>query len=86
MTTPAPLSHPPNSAKSLAREFARRGVRVQAFVEVDPRKIGRQIHGAPVLGVEAVRGVAGAFHWGLSRVRRAGQRWGGVGVDRVAMA
>ena len=47
------------TGKSLAREFARQGVRVQAFVEVDPRKIGQQIHGAPVLGVEAVREVVG---------------------------
>ena len=57
------------TGKSLAREFARQGVSVLAFVEVDPRKIGQQIHGAPVYGVEAVRGVWG---WG-----------GGVGALHV---
>ena len=56
------------TGKSLAREFARQGVSVQAFIEVDPRKIGQQIHGAPVLGVEAARGAVGGG--------------GGVGVGR----
>ena len=88
------------TGKSLAREFARQGVSVQAFVEVDPRKIGQQIHGAPVLGVEAVRGVAGrgvggvagALHVGAV-ARSAGREAvrgavGGVGLggDFVAMA
>ena len=58
------------TGKSLAREFARQGVSVLAFVEVDPRKIGQQIHGAPVYGVEAVRGGGG---WG----------GGGGGVEGV---
>jgi glycosyltransferase involved in cell wall biosynthesis len=35
--------------KSFAQEFASQGVRVAAFVDVDPRKIGRTIHGAPVV-------------------------------------
>ncbi len=56
------------TGKSLAREFARQGVSVLAFIEVDPRKIGQQIHGAPVLGVEAARGAVGGG--------------GGVGVGR----
>ncbi|MDE2654497.1 MAG: glycosyltransferase [Gemmatimonadota bacterium] len=81
------------TGKSLAREFARQGVNVQAFVEVDPRKIGQQIHGAPVLGVEAVRGVVGALHVGAV-ARSAGRAAvrgavGGVGLgegDFVAMA
>ena len=64
------------TGKSLAREFARQGVSVQAFIEVDPRKIGQQIHGAPVLGVEAVRGVVGG----------AGGVGGGRGVGGVAGA
>jgi glycosyltransferase involved in cell wall biosynthesis len=34
--------------KPLARELARQGLRVAAFVDLDPRKIGQTIHGAPV--------------------------------------
>jgi glycosyltransferase involved in cell wall biosynthesis len=37
--------------KSWARALRARGHRLEAFVEVDPRKIGRVIHGAPVLSV-----------------------------------
>ena len=43
------------TGKRLAREFVRQGAEVLAFVEVDPRKIGQRIHGAPVVGVDAVR-------------------------------
>ena len=35
--------------KAFARAALRRGVSVRAFVELDPRKIGQEIHGAPVL-------------------------------------
>lgn len=35
--------------KPLARELLRQGTRVAAFVDLDPRKIGQEIHGAPVL-------------------------------------
>lgn len=35
--------------KAAARALADAGTRVLAFVEVDPRKIGQDIHGAPVL-------------------------------------
>jgi glycosyltransferase involved in cell wall biosynthesis len=38
--------------KSFARELAAQGVQVAAFVDVDPRKIGRRIHGAPVVAPE----------------------------------
>ena len=85
------------TGKGLAREFARQGVRVQAFVEVAPRKIGQRIHGAPVLGVEAARKareVAGALHVGAvaRSAGRAGVRAAAVGAglvegaDFVAMA
>ncbi len=40
--------------KPLARELQRQGIPVAAFVDLDPRKIGQEIHGAPVL---APRGV-----------------------------
>ncbi|MBT8402403.1 MAG: glycosyltransferase [Gemmatimonadetes bacterium] len=35
--------------KTFARALAEVGVPLQAFLEVDPRKIGQQIHGVPVL-------------------------------------
>ena len=35
--------------KPLARELIRQGLEVTAFVDLDPRKIGQEIHGAPVL-------------------------------------
>jgi glycosyltransferase involved in cell wall biosynthesis len=35
--------------KPLARELIRRGLEVAAFVDLDARKIGQEIHGAPVL-------------------------------------
>jgi hypothetical protein len=35
--------------KPLVRELARQGLGVEAFVDLDPRKIGQSIHGAPVL-------------------------------------
>lgn len=35
--------------KPLARELIRRGLEVSAFVDLDPRKLGQEIHGAPVL-------------------------------------
>jgi len=43
--------------KPLARELLRQGTPVTAFVDLDPRKIGQEIHGAPVLapqGFEAL--------------------------------
>ena len=65
------------TGKALSREFARQGVNVLAFIEVDPRKIGQRIHGAPVVGVEAVRarrGLAG----------RGGDAGGATAEARVA--
>ncbi|MGK7313357.1 MAG: glycosyltransferase [Candidatus Longimicrobiales bacterium M2_2A_002] len=35
--------------KTLARELADAGTRIAAFVDVDPNKIGQEIHGAPVI-------------------------------------
>lgn len=35
--------------KPLARELIRQGTEISAFVDLDPRKIGQEIHGAPVL-------------------------------------
>lgn len=35
--------------KPLARELIRQGTAIAAFVDLDPRKVGQEIHGAPVL-------------------------------------
>ncbi len=48
--------------KSFARALASAGTRVVAFVDVDPRKIGQEIHGAPVLDTAAGLEVGGALH------------------------
>ena len=44
--------------KPLARELQRQGIPVAAFVDLDPRKIGQEIHGAPVLAPEGVEVLA----------------------------
>jgi hypothetical protein len=40
------------TGKALARELLAAGTPLAAFVEVDPRKLGKRIHGAPVVPVE----------------------------------
>ncbi len=35
--------------KSFARDALERGLRIRAFVDLDPRKVGQEIHGAPVI-------------------------------------
>lgn len=40
--------------KEFARELQRQGVAVSAFVDLDPRKIGQEIHGAPVIAPDDV--------------------------------
>ena len=48
--------------KAWARELAARGRAVRAFVEVDPRKIGQTIHGAPVVPVAVAGSYGGDVH------------------------
>ena len=80
--------------KSFARELTAQGTAVRAFVDVDPRKIGKHIYGSPVVGVEEATRFASAFAIGAvageeSRarirelVRAQGRR---DGVDFVAVA
>lgn len=38
--------------KAFARELVRQGVEVDAFVDVDPRKIGRRVYGVPVVSYD----------------------------------
>ncbi len=58
--------------KGWSRALARRGHAVSAFVEVDPRKIGRRIHGAPVVAVEGAGAFRGPLH--LAAVGQPGAR------------
>jgi len=48
--------------KAWARGLADRRRAVRAFVEVDPRKIGQTVHGAPVIAVDAAREYRLAVH------------------------
>jgi hypothetical protein len=50
--------------KAAARALQEAGTPVLAFVEVDPRKIGQEIHGAPVLDTETGLGIERALHLG----------------------
>ncbi len=82
------------TGKAFARELLRAGTPVAAFVDLDPRKLGKQIHGASVVPVEqaasfpgalALGAVAGAA--GRARVREQAAALGLVdGVDFVAVA
>lgn len=47
-------------------------VELEAFVELDPRKIGQQIHGAPVVDTEAGAAMGGVLH--LAAVGQEGAR------------
>jgi hypothetical protein len=47
------------TGRAFADALAAVGVRVVAFLEVDRRKIGRTIRGAPVRSYEAVEGLRG---------------------------
>jgi hypothetical protein len=58
--------------KRFARALAPLGVRVEAFVELDPRKIGQSIHGAPVVDTGAGLGIRGPLH--LAAVGQPGAR------------
>jgi len=80
--------------KSFARELQAQGTRVAAFVDVDPRKIGHDVHGAPVVAVEDAAKFPDAFAIGAvagevarAEIREAvaaeGRR---DGVDFVAVA
>jgi glycosyltransferase involved in cell wall biosynthesis len=58
--------------KSWARALAGAGHTVQAFVEVNPRQIGRTIRGTPVLGLDAAPLGEGLLH--LAAVGQPGAR------------
>jgi len=58
--------------KAAARALLDAGTRVLAFVDVDPRKLGQEIHGAPVVDAAVGVGIAGALH--LAAVGQPGAR------------
>jgi len=80
--------------KSWGRALARGGHRVAAFVEVDPRKIGQRVQGAPVVALAGAVAFPGALHLAAvgqpgarARIRRAAFRLGlREGRDLVAVA
>jgi glycosyltransferase involved in cell wall biosynthesis len=80
--------------KSFARELQAQGTEVVAFVDVDPRKIGHDVYGAPVVSLEDAPKYRDAFALGAvagevarAEIREAvaaeGRR---DGVDFVAVA
>ena len=80
--------------KSFGRALLAAGVELRAFVEVDPRKLGKHIHGAPVVDVEAAANYPDAFAVGAvageearERIREVVRGHGRVeGRDFVAVA
>jgi glycosyltransferase involved in cell wall biosynthesis len=80
--------------KAWARALLARGHSLAAFVDVDPVKIGRVLHGAPVVAVAGVPLGAGALHLGAvgqpgarARIRAAAASLGlADGTDLVAVA
>ncbi len=80
--------------KAFARVALARGIPVRAFVELNPRKLGQQIHGAPVLSIQEARGLRTSLSLGAvgqpgvrDEIRRAllGFGWQ-EGRDFVAVA
>ncbi len=73
--------------KAWARGLADRGRAVRAFVEVDPRKIGQTVHGAPVVAVDAAGGYRSEVH--LAAVgrpdarRRIREAAAALGIERL---
>ncbi len=47
--------------KAFAREVQEQGGTVRAFVDLDPRKIGQRIHGAPVIPPSEINAYRDAF-------------------------
>lgn len=82
------------TGKAFARSLAAAELRVLAFVEVDPRKVGQTIHGASVVAPPEAGRFAGALHLGAvaqpggrERVRLAARACGlSEGRDFIAVA
>jgi glycosyltransferase involved in cell wall biosynthesis len=80
--------------KAFALELQAQGITVRAFVELDQRKIGQTIHGAPVIPPDGLPEYRGAFAIGAvglpnarDEIREAVKGYGWVeGKDFVAVA
>ena len=78
--------------KRWARVLQSRGMTLRAFIDVDPRKIGQRVHGAPVVEVNAAMGLGPALHLaavgsarGRNDIREAAARLG-LADETVAVA
>jgi glycosyltransferase involved in cell wall biosynthesis len=60
------------TGKAFSRSWRRQGGVVRAFVELDPRKIRQEIHGAPVVPPEELEDFSGSL--GVAAVGRDGAR------------
>ncbi len=60
--------------KAFARELLAQGIEVAGFVDVDPRKLGRSVYGAPVVGVDEAPRFARTFAIGAVAGEEARQR------------
>ena len=82
------------TGKAWSRALRAAGHEVRAFVEVDPRKLGGRLHGAPVVPVDAAAALHGPLHLAAvgqpgarERIRAEAARLGLVeGADFVAVA
>lgn len=82
------------TGKAFSRTLRAAGTSVLAFVDVDPRKVGQKIQGAPVVAADRAAAVRGALHLstvgspqGRDAVRCVAERAGlREGVDFVAAA
>ena len=80
--------------KSWSRALRTAGHEVHAFVDVDPRKVGGRLHGAPVVAVAEAGRRRGPLHLAAvgqkgarERIRAEGARLGlADGIDLVAVA
>ena len=72
------------TGRAFYRALGERGVRVELFVDIDPRKIGRTLHGAPVVspdrlpdysGVHLVAAVGARGARALIRAHLEGRGW-----------
>jgi glycosyltransferase involved in cell wall biosynthesis len=80
--------------KGWSRALRAAGHEVQAFVEVNPRKIGARVHGVPVVAVEEAARLRGPLHLAAvgqpgarERIRAEAARLGlAEGADLVAVA
>ena len=64
--------------KALSRALQGEGVELRAFVDLDPRKIGQEIHGAPVLATEDGLSLRDAYHLGAVGQEGARERIEGL--------